>query len=208
MLKRTLLATTAAILLSTSSALAAEGSAFGDSFTATSTSWYYKLALGDDNFAKSGSVACGSLTDLAGRRLATQIKKWNAAGKPVGEAIVVFLGINDARKTGSFGCSQSAYRSALSNLRTAAVAAGAKLILCTIPDLGRLPVYAGTSQAAAMTSRSKAWGSFVKATAPNYGATVVDLFNLLADPQLIGPDGLHPNARGQQVIADAIAAKL
>jgi lysophospholipase L1-like esterase len=37
---------------------------------------------------------------------------------------------------------------------------------------------------------------------------VVDLFSDLANPELIGPDGLHPNARGQQVIANAIAAKL
>jgi lysophospholipase L1-like esterase len=43
---------------------------------------------------------------------------------------------------------------------------------------------------------------------PNYGAVVVDLFNKLTDPSLIGPDGLHPNSKGQQVIANAIAAKL
>ncbi len=48
----------------------------------------------------------------------------------------------------------------------------------------------------------------MRSTAATYNAAVVDLFDLLADPTRIGPDGLHPNARGQQVIANVIAAKL
>ncbi|MDF2969706.1 MAG: GDSL-like Lipase/Acylhydrolase family [Microvirga sp.] len=208
MLKQTLLAATGALFLSWSSAFSTEGAAFGDSFTARSGSWYDKLNLGAGNFAVSGAVACSSLTALEGRRLAKQIRNWSAAGKPVGQAIIVFIGINDARLTGSFSCSKSSYRSALTNLRAAAVAAGSKLILCTIPDLGRMPVYAGTAKAATMTTRSKAWNSFIKNTAPDYGAVVVDLFSVLANPALISSDGLHPNSAGQQVLADAIAAKL
>jgi lysophospholipase L1-like esterase len=207
-IRRAFAAAVLALFMSSASASATTAAAFGDSFTAPSTSWYYKLGLGDDNFAKSGAVANGALTDLAGRRLATQVKKWSSAGKPVGNAIVLFIGINDVRQTGSLFGSQSAYRSALSNFRPAAVAAVAKLIVVCIPDLGQMPLYKGTSQQATMTSRSQAWNAFVKDTAATYKAVVVDLFNLLVDPTLIGPDKLHPNARGQQVIANAIGAKL
>jgi len=207
-IRRAFVAAALALIMSSGSASAATATAFGNSFTARTGSWYDKLNLGDDNFAVSGAVCNSALTDLAGRRLATQIKKWSAAGKPVGSAVIVFMGINDVQETGNLSGSQSAYRTALGNIRPAVVAKGAKLILATIPDLGRMPLYKGTSQAATMTSRSKAWNSFIKNTAPNYGAVVVDLFNKLTDPSLIGSDGLHPNSKGQQVIANAIAAKL
>src|SRR5215217_2264042 len=107
------------LFISSASASATTGAAFGDSFTAPSTSWYFKLGLGDDNFAKSGAVCNPNLTDLTGRRLATQIKKWSAAGKPVGSAVIVFMGINDVRLTGSLSGSKSAYRTALGKIRPA-----------------------------------------------------------------------------------------
>jgi lysophospholipase L1-like esterase len=207
-IRRIFLAAALVFLMGSASASAKTATAFGDSFTARAGSWYDKLNLGDDNFAVSGAVCNPNLTDLAGRRLATQIKKWSTAGKAVGNAVIVFIGINDVQETGNLSGSQSAYRTALGNIRPAVVAKGAKLILVTIPDLGRLPLYKGTSQAATMTSRSKAWNSFIKSTAPNYGAVVVDLFSKLTDPSLISSDGLHPNSKGQQVIANAIAAKL
>ena len=101
MFRRAFIAALAALLISSASASAKAATAFGDSFTAPSTSWYFKLGLGDDNFAKSGAVCNPNLTDLTGRRLATQIKKWSAAGKPVGSAVVVFMGINDVQETGT-----------------------------------------------------------------------------------------------------------
>ena len=55
-----------------------------------------------------------------------------------------------------------------------------------------------------MTSKTKTWNSFVKSMATTYSAGLVDLFSKLADPALIGPDGLHPNVRGQQAIAASI----
>jgi lysophospholipase L1-like esterase len=115
------------------------------------------------------------------------------------------MGINDIQAaTDTFGPSRTGYRNALDELR----AAGAKLVLVTAPDLGRMPIYVGTPEAAAMTSKTKTWNSFVKSMATTYSAGLVDLFSKLADPTLIGPDGLHPNVRGQQAIADAIAASL
>ncbi len=208
MIRRIFLTAVLAIATGSASASATTATAFGDSFTAPSTTWYYKLALGDDNFAKSGAVCNPNLTTLAGKRLSTQVKKWTAAGKPVGNDLILFIGINDVRLTDNLEQSKSAYRTAVGKIKPAVIAAAAKLILVKIPDLGRMPLYKGTAQQATMTTRSQAWNSFVGETAVLYGATVVDLFDLLADPTLIGPDKLHPNARGQKVIAGAIAAKL
>ncbi len=208
MIRRIFAAAVLAFFIGSASAAATTATAFGDSFTAPGTSWYYRLALGGDNFARSGAVCNPALTDLAGRRLATQLKNWSAAGKPVGNAVVLFMGINDVRLTDNLEQSKSAYRTAVGSINPAVAAAGAKLILVAIPDVGRLPLHKGTAQEATLTSRSQAWNTFVRSTAATYNAAVVDLFDLLADPTRIGPDGLHPNARGQQVIANAIAAKL
>ena len=67
MIRRIFLAAVLAIATGNASASAATATAFGDSFTAPSTTWYYKLALGDDNFAKSGAVCNSALTSLAGK---------------------------------------------------------------------------------------------------------------------------------------------
>jgi lysophospholipase L1-like esterase len=207
-IRRIFLAAVLALATGSASASATTATAFGDSFTAPSTTWYYKLALGDDNFAKSGAVCNSALTSLAGKRLTTQVKKWTAAGKPVGNDLMLFIGINDVQLTDNLEASKSAYRTAVGTFNPAVIAAGGKLILVQIPDLGRMPLYKGTAKQATMTTRSQAWNTFVNEVAETYGTRIVDLFNLLADPRLIGPDKLHPNARGQKVIADAIAAQL
>jgi lysophospholipase L1-like esterase len=202
---RVLAAAVLALFISSASALATTATAFGDSATEPSTSWFYKLSLAGNNFARSGAVCNPALTELAERRLSTQIKRWTAAGRPTNDRVIVFIGINDIiQSSGTFGGSRTAYRSALDKLRTA----GAKLVLVTAPDLGRLSKWAGTPSATTMTSRTKTWNSFIKNMATTYNAGLVDLFSKLVDPALIGPDGLHPNDRGQQALAGAIGAKL
>jgi lysophospholipase L1-like esterase len=198
MMIRTLLAAVLALLIGSASASATTPTAFGDSFTEPGTSWFYVLGLAGNNFARSGAVCNPNFTTLKARRLSTQVQRWKEAGKPTNDWAIVFMGINDIQAaTDTFGPSRTGYRKALDQLR----AAGAKLILVTAPDLG-------TPEAEAMTSKTKTWNSFVKSMATTYSAGLADLFSKLADPQLIGPDGLHPNVRGQQVIADAIGAAL
>jgi lysophospholipase L1-like esterase len=204
-IRRIFAAAALALLISSASASATTATAFGDSFTETGTTWYDILQLGDDNYAQAGAVCNPKFTTLQGRRLSTQLDRWAADGRPTNDWVIVFIGINDIiAATDTFGPSRTAYRNALDKLR----AAGAKLILVTEPDLGRMPKWAGTPDAATMTSKTKKWNSFVKSMATTYSAGLVDLFNKLANPTLIGPDGLHPNSQGQQVIANAIAVKL
>ena len=138
MIRRIFLAAVLALATGSASASATTATAFGDSFTAPSTTWYYKLALGDDN-SKSGAVCNSALTSLAGKRLTTQVKKWTAAGKPVGNDLILFIGINDVQLTDNLEASKSAYRTAVGTFNPAVIAAGGKLILVHI-RIGRMPL--------------------------------------------------------------------
>jgi lysophospholipase L1-like esterase len=202
---RTLAAAVLAFFITSASAAAEDVTAFGDSFTAGSGSWFKVLDLGGRNFAVSGAVCNPAFTTVSGKRLSSQIARWRAAGRPTNDWVVVFMGINDIEEaTSTFGPSRTAYTAALRELR----GAGAKLILVTAPNLGKAPRYAGTSQAATMTSKTRTWNGFVRRQAAAFSAGLVDLFNKLPSADLYTSDGLHPNAKGQAIIAKAIGAKL
>ena len=159
--------------------------AFGDSFTA-GKSWFWLLDMKGHNYAK-------------------QVQRWHSAGEPGADAVIVFIGINDILgATTSFSGSRAAYTKALKELS----AADGPLVLVKAPDLGAMPDFKGTSEAAALTKKTVTWNKFVGQQANAFGAKVVDLFKKLSNPSLIGSDGLHPNSKGQQVIANAIKSKL
>jgi lysophospholipase L1-like esterase len=149
-----------------------------------------------------------ALTDLAGRRLSTQVKKWSAAKKPTRDAIVILIGINDILANKSLEPSKSAFRTELGKITPAIVSSGSQLVISTVPDLGRMPAVQGAQRKANMTERSKKWNAFLKGVAEDAEAEVVDLFGALTNPKLLQKDGLHPNAAGQKVIADLIDAAL
>jgi lysophospholipase L1-like esterase len=197
---RTLAAAAFALLIGSASASATDATAFGDSFTA-GRGWYSLLNLGNDNFAKSGAAA----NPAFGNSLAAQLKLWRAVERPTNDWVVVFIGINDIEEaTTTFGPSRAAYTKALKELQ----AAGAKLILVQAPDLGQTPKFKGKSEGAELTKKTIAWNKFVAQQAGAFHAGLVNLFSKLSSSNLYGPDGFHPNSRGQQVIANAIAAKL
>jgi lysophospholipase L1-like esterase len=201
---RILAAAALTLMIGTGPAAAASATAFGDSFTA-GRSWYGKLHLGDDNFAKGGAAANPDFANVPTNTLARQLQRWRAAGKPTNDWVIVFIGINDIEEADdTFSASRSAYTKALKELR----AAGAKLILVKAPDLGRTPKYAGTSKADDLTNKTSTWNKFVAQQAQAFNAGLVDLFSKLSSPKLYGSDGFHPNDAGQRVIANAIGAKL
>jgi lysophospholipase L1-like esterase len=178
--------------------------AFGDSFTA-GHDWFALLDLNGNNFAVSGAAASSAFANPSSNTFAKQVQRWHSAGEPGADAVIVFIGINDILgATTSFSGSRAAYTKALKELS----AADGPLVLVKAPDLGAMPDFKGTSEAAALTKKTVTWNKFVGQQANAFGAKVVDLFKKLSSPSLIGSDGLHPNSRGQQVIANAIKSKL
>jgi lysophospholipase L1-like esterase len=205
-------ATAAAALLATTAgpALAAAPGVvvFGDSFSqvprADFPNWVTQLEQAGRvrvvrNFAKSGATAATVGTN----HFARQLRLWRAAGRPVGQRVIVFLGINDIENTGSLDAGFAGYRRGLAELR----AAGASLLLIEPLDLGKVPDYVGDADSAALTSRTLAWNRFVRGR----GLPVVRLFDVfrprLPDPRLF-QDGVHLNQAGNAIVADAVRAKL
>jgi lysophospholipase L1-like esterase len=178
--------------------------AFGDSFTA-GHDWFALLDLNGNNFAVSGAAASSAFAKPSSNTFAKQVQRWHSAGEPGADAVIVFIGINDIlRATTSFSGSRAAYTKALKELSEA----DGPLVLVKAPDLGAMPDFKGTSEAAEMTKKTLTWNKFVAQQASAFDAQVVDLFKKLSNPSLIGSDGLHPNSKGQQVIGNAINSKL
>jgi lysophospholipase L1-like esterase len=178
--------------------------AFGDSFTA-GQDWFALLDLNGNNFAVSGAAANPAFANPSSNTFAKQVQSWQSAGEPGADAVVVFIGINDILgATTTFSDSRAAYIKALKELS----AADGPLVLVKAPDLGAMPDFKGTSEAAEMTKKTVLWNDFIAQQASAFDAEVVDLFKTLSNPSLIGSDDLHPNSNGQQVIANAIKSKL
>jgi lysophospholipase L1-like esterase len=181
---------------------------FGDSFSEVPRdafpNWVTQLAQAGRitvvrNFATGGATAATVGTN----HFARQLGLWRAAGRPVGQRVIVFLGINDILHTATFDASFAGYRRGLAELR----AAGANLLLVEPLDLGETPGYAGGPASAAVTARTRTWNRFVR----GLGLPVVRLFDVFG-PRL--PDGrlflnaIHLNRRGHAIVADAVRARL
>jgi len=98
--------------------------------------------------------------------------------------MAVLLGTNDARK-GTGG--------ALSNLQgiiNAGNAAGVKVVVGTLPPITR---------SSSSNSRSASISNGIRGLS---GAAIADVRRAFGDGKSTIADGLHPNAKGQQIIAD------
>jgi lysophospholipase L1-like esterase len=181
---------------------------FGDSYSQVpndySPNWVTQLQTAGDinpvkNFATNGATAAtiGTNHFLRQRRL------WREAGRPVGDRVIIFLGINDILQSDTLDASKSGLKKGIVELK----AARAKLLLIEPLDLGKVPLFFGDQDSAAVTSKTLAWDEFVR----NRGLPVVRLFEvfkpLLPNGALFA-DGLHPNAAGFEIIANAVRAKL
>jgi lysophospholipase L1-like esterase len=54
-----------------------------------------------------------------------------------------------------------------------------------------------------MTRLSLALNEVINAKAAEYGATIIDFYNttIFSDPATMAEDGVHPNGRGQDIVA-------
>jgi lysophospholipase L1-like esterase len=205
-------ATAAAALAATPrpalAAAATEVVVFGDSFSevprADFPNWVTQLVDAGRirvvrNFARGGATAA----TVGMNHFARQLRLWRAAGRPVGQRVIVFLGVNDILHTDTFDASFAGYDKGLAELR----AAGANLLLVESLDLGKTPGFAGDPDSAAVTRKTLAWDRFVRGR----GLPVVRLFDVFK-PRL--PDGrlfqnaVHLNRAGNAIVADAVRARL
>lgn len=209
--RRTLIGTAAmAALLAAGPAMAApvDVVVFGDSYSrvprANFPNWVTQLQssghIGTSrNFANSGATAAKVGTN----HFARQLRLWREAGRPVGDRVIVFLGINDIANLDGLEASYTGYKQGLNELRNA----GAKLLLIEPLDVGKLPAFVGDDDSAALTSKTVTWNNFVRGR----GLPVVRLYDVfrprLPDPSLFHDD-VHVDREGQAIIANAVRAKL
>jgi lysophospholipase L1-like esterase len=88
-------------------------------------------------------------------------------------------------------------------------ATGATVLTCTLPDIAAIMALpADLVEVARLRLRQAS--DIIREQAARRGALCLDVWAMpgAADPGLFGPDRIHPNASGHQLMADAFAARL
>jgi len=122
------------------------------------------------------------------------------------DLVSVTVGMNDIRDP-AFG--EERFAAEVGSLLDGLTATGATVLTCTLPDIaGIMPLPAGLVEVA--RQRMRRASDIIREQAARRGALCLDAWTLpgAADPGLFGPDRIHPNASGHQLMADAFAALL
>jgi lysophospholipase L1-like esterase len=127
-----------------------------------------------------------------------------AARKP--DLVSVTVGINDIRRR---DFDELSFKADLGQLFEALAATQATLLTCTLPDLTVIMLLSQELREV-VRERMRLASDIIREQAESYGAVCLDAWSLpgVTDPELYGPDRLHPNSRGHQLIAAACADKL
>jgi lysophospholipase L1-like esterase len=127
-----------------------------------------------------------------------------AARKP--DLVSVTVGINDIRRR---EFDELSFKADLGQLFEALAATQATLLTCTLPDLTAI-MSMSQELHEVVRERMRLASDIIREQAESYGAVCLDAWSLpgVTDPDLYGPDRLHPNSRGHQFIAAACADKL
>src|SRR5215469_2785263 len=175
--------------------------ALGDSLTAGAgdagrdghrIGWAQRLA---DILSVRTAVRC-RLTNLAvdgatvSQVLGEQLPAAAAAGP---DLLSITVGMNDVRAR---GFDELSFKAGLGQLLEAMAKTEATVLTCTMPDIAR--------------ERMRLASDIIREQAESYGAICLDAWALpgITDPDLYGPDRVHPNSRGHQLIAAAFADRL
>jgi lysophospholipase L1-like esterase len=188
--------------------------AMGDSITAgrgdegrdgRPVGWAQRLA---DILTVRTTVRC-SLTNLAVddatvRQVLSKQLPAVAARRP--DLVSVTVGMNDIRVR---GFDELSFKADLGQLFEALAATQATLLTCTLPDL-TLVMSLSPELHEVARERMRLASDIIREQAESYGAVCLDVWSLpgMADPDLYGPDGMHPNHKGHQFIAAACADQL
>jgi len=157
------------------------------------------------------AVPC-ALTNLAadGASVAVVLEQqlpWLARMEPhVPDLVSVTVGMNDIRDPAFRG---ERFAAGLGLLLDGLAATGATVLTCTLPDIaGIMALPADLVEVARVRMRQAS--DIIRDQAARRGAVCLDIWAIpgSADPGLFGPDRIHPNAIGHQLMADAFAALL
>lgn len=154
------------------------------------------------------SVPC-ALTNLAadGASVAVVLERQLPLLAAAGPDLVsVTVGMNDIRDP---GFAAERFAAGLGVLLDGLAATGATVLTCTLPDIAAImPLPAGLVEVARQRMRQAS--GIIREQAASRGVICLDVWAMpgAADPALLGPDRIHPNGRGHQLIADAFAALL
>jgi lysophospholipase L1-like esterase len=119
------------------------------------------------------------------------------------DLVSVTVGMNDIREP---AFSEERFAAELGVLLGGLTATGATVLTCTLPDIAAImPLPADLVEVARQRLRQAS--DIIREQAASRGAVCLDAWAIpgAADPELFGPDRIHPNASGHQLIADAFA---
>jgi lysophospholipase L1-like esterase len=151
------------------------------------------------------SVPC-ALTNLAtdGASVPVVLQRQLPAVAPLRPDLVsVTAGMNDIRDP---AFSEAGFAVGLGRLLDGLAATGATVLTCTLPDIAAaIPLPDGLVELA--RQRMRAASEIIREQAARRGALCLDLWAMpeACNPELFGPDRIHPNATGHQLMAAACA---
>jgi lysophospholipase L1-like esterase len=149
------------------------------------------------------------LTNLAadGASVGVVLERQLPSVAPIGPDLVsVTVGMNDIRDP---GFSEERFAAELGRLLDDLTATGATVLTCTLPDIAAIMSLPADLVEVARQRMQRA-SDIIREQAGRRGAVCLDVWAIpgAADPELFGPDRIHPNASGHQLMADAFAALL
>jgi lysophospholipase L1-like esterase len=127
-----------------------------------------------------------------------------AAWRP--DLVSVTVGANDIRDP---GFSQERFAAGLGTLLDGLAGTGATVLTCTLPDIAAImPLPAHLVEVA--RERMRQASDIIRKQAAGRDVVCLDAWAMpgAADPGLFGPDRIHPNGSGHQLMADSFAALL
>jgi lysophospholipase L1-like esterase len=188
--------------------------ALGDSLTAgrddhgpggTRIGWARRLA----GILTARTSVCCALTNLAFDGASTGVileQQLPSVAALAPDLVSVTVGMNDIRDPGFAG---ARFAAELGLLLDGLSGTGATVLTCTLPDIAAiLPLPADLVDVAHQRIRQAS--DVIREQAARRGVVCLDAWAMpgAADPGLFGPDRIHPNGTGHQLMADAFAALL
>jgi lysophospholipase L1-like esterase len=149
------------------------------------------------------------LTNLAadGASVAVVLERQLPSVARMGPDLVsVTVGMNDIRDP---AFSEERFAAELGRLLDGLAMTGATVLTCTLPDIAAIMSLPAELVEVARQRMRRA-SDIIREQAASRGVLCLDAWAMpgAADPELFGPDRIHPNAGGHQLMADAFAALL